>query len=164
MSVLRHVVLVVLAISLLGCGFKLRNDFSISEQFKTIALHSQEKHSALAKTLSKRLGLLGVNVLSLNASKGEHYTLVLLPEKLDRRLLSLFASGQVAEYELIYTCRYQLHAPDGDITDLQFELLREYQDDPDQVLAKSRELDLILDELQSEASDRIIRQFSLEQI
>ena len=37
---------------------------------------------------------------------------------------------------------------------------REYQDDPDQVLAKSRELDLVLDEMRAESADRMIRLLS----
>lgn len=50
--------------------------------------------------------------------------------------------------------------PSGDIRDFEFQLTREYQDDPDQVLAKSRELDLILAEMRRQAADRIIRQLS----
>jgi LPS-assembly lipoprotein len=37
---------------------------------------------------------------------------------------------------------------------------REYQDDPDQVLAKSRELELVLNEMRTESADRMIRLLS----
>ena len=41
-----------------------------------------------------------------------------------------------------------------------FDVMRDYQDDPDQVLAKSRELELVLDEMRAEAADIIIRRLS----
>lgn len=84
----------------------------------------------------------------------------LLPEKLERRLLSVYASGQVAEYELIYTVRYRVQFPDEEAIMATFDVMRDYQDDPDQVLAKSRELELVLDEMRAEAADIIIRRLS----
>ena len=46
----------------------------------------------------------------------------------------------------------------------QFEVVRDYQDDPDQVLAKSRELELMLDEMRDEAADIIIRRLSSQAV
>jgi LPS-assembly lipoprotein len=81
-------------------------------------------------------------------------------DQLERRLLSLFSSGQVAEYELVYTIGYQIQFPSQDALELEFDVTREYQDDPDAVLAKSRELDLIQNEMRHEAANRIIRQIA----
>ena len=74
--------------------------------------------------------------------------------------MSLFSTGQVAEYELVYTIRYQLQFPAQDAQEIEFDVTREYQDDPDAVLAKSRELDLIQNEMRREAANRIIRQIA----
>ena len=72
----------------------------------------------------------------------------------------MFATGQVAEYELIYNVRYTVLFSDGQALKTSFEVLREYQDDPDKVLAKSRELNLVVNEMRLEAADRIIRLLS----
>lgn len=153
-----------LIVSLLqGCGFKLRNDYQLSQQYSKMQVSSVERHSKLQKSLSNRLTFLAVNVVE----KREFFiddipTVYLQPEKLERRLLSLFPSGQVAEYELVYEVRYQFYTHSNkDPVEQSFTLYREYQDDPDQVLAKSRELELILDELRDQAADRIIRSLSI---
>jgi LPS-assembly lipoprotein len=41
-----------------------------------------------------------------------------------------------------------------------FELYRNYQDDPDNALAKAKELDLLLREIRKQASRRIVRELS----
>ena len=64
------------------------------------------------------------------------------------------------EYELIYTVKYQLIIDHEQTQDFSFELNRDYQDDPDKALAKSRELSLILSELRREAADHILRNLS----
>jgi len=164
---LKTTLLAVLSITITlmsGCGFKLRNDFQIAEPFHKVRVLNATQKSPLTDVLIKRLGVYSAEVINQTHPKQHHQfqvpTLFILPEKLERRLLSLFPTGQVAEYELVYFCQYQVQLPSGDIKDFEFQLTREYQDDPDQVLAKSRELDLILSEMRRQAADRIIRQLS----
>ncbi|OZB36659.1 MAG: hypothetical protein B7X50_13020, partial [Alishewanella sp. 34-51-39] len=76
------------------------------------------------------------------------------------RTLSLFANGQVAEYELIYKVEYRIQLPGEQEQFYQFELYRDYQDDPNQALAKAQELELLLSELRQQAANRIIRQLA----
>lgn len=152
-----------------GCGFTLRNDYRLDEEFRELVLVAREPNAPLPRILRQRLKVFNVDVIRPETEASAPPAapvpvLILYPESLDRRLLSLFQSGQVAEYELIYTCRYELTDKAGETRSYQFEIMREYQDDPDQVLAKSRELNLILNEMRKEAANRIIRQFSVEQI
>ena len=56
--------------------------------------------------------------------------------------------------------KYQLLLPGQDIQEFQFELTRDYQDDPNLALAKAKELDLMLGELRQQAANRILRQLS----
>lgn len=145
-----------------GCGFTLRNDFQVDSQFRQMRVLDATAASPLTKVLTKRLHVYQVEVVNRTTPDIHQQlkvpTIFVLPEKMDRRLLSLFPSGQVAEYELLYFCRYQVQMPSGEARDFEFQLSREYQDDPDQVLAKSRELDLILSEMRQLASDRIVSQ------
>ena len=71
--------------------------------------------------------------------------------------MSLFSYGQVAEYELIYSVHYQVRFTGEDAQDFRFELYRDYQDDPNLALAKSRELSLLLNEMRTAAADKILR-------
>jgi LPS-assembly lipoprotein len=72
----------------------------------------------------------------------------------------VFSSGQVAEYELIYSVDYQVIFPNAEPINNTVSVSREYQDDPQRILAKSRELELIMDEMRMETADRIIRLLS----
>ena len=167
----RLVLTLLLGMALLsGCGFKLRNDYELAKQFSELQVSSTERHSQLQQALTHRLAFLDVNVIAnRTAFTPQIATIHMQPENLERRLLSLFPSGQVAEYELVYSVDY-LYYPAHNTSDSNqapeaitknLKLTREYQDDPDQVLAKSRELDLILAELRRQAADRIIRSLSI---
>lgn len=145
-----------------SCGFHLRGTEALPPQLNYVAISSAQAHAPLARALVKRLDVYNIDGGTLAASPAPAKTVLihLQPEKLERRLLSVFATGQVAEYELIYGVRYQVVFPDKDPLDAYFEVLRDYQDDPEQVLAKSRELDIVLDEMRDEAADKIIRRIA----
>jgi LPS-assembly lipoprotein len=159
---MRMMMLVLATTMLGGCGFKLRNKYDLPDSIQQLRLNAQELNSPLKRTLGKKLKPFKINVLE--SSEGQQseddLSVYLMPDSLDRRLLSLFATGQVAEYELVYTVRYQLQFADHDAQTVEFDVTREYQDDPDEVLAKSRELDLVLGEMRDQAAERIIRQIA----
>ncbi|RDV26121.1 hypothetical protein DXV75_08580 [Alteromonas aestuariivivens] len=147
------------SILLAGCGFHLRGTQSLPEDANYVVIRSVEPHAPLARSLDKRLEVYDIEGGSNYPTEAQQSFVVieLLPEQLERRLLSVFSTGQVAEYELIFGVRYKVTFPGQQPIPAYFEILRDYQDDPDQVLAKSRELDLVLDEMRREAADRIIR-------
>ncbi|EGM76474.1 Rare lipoprotein B [Rheinheimera sp. A13L] len=147
-----------LASSLLltSCGFHLRGSLPL-ERYPAIFVDAK-KHSELASLLSEQLESNKVKLLSELDPKAP--ALMLQQDSLERRTLSLFPNGQVAEYELIYRVKYQLLLPDQEVVEYQFELTRDYQDDPNLALAKAKELDLLLQELRSQAASRIIRQLN----
>ncbi|WP_157980690.1 LPS assembly lipoprotein LptE [Aliidiomarina taiwanensis] len=77
-------------------------------------------------------------------------------EKLDRRILSLTPSGQVAEYEFIYTLPIRFVHASGQAQEQTIELSRDYQDDPNFALAKTREFELVIREMRSDAVQRAL--------
>jgi LPS-assembly lipoprotein len=147
-----------LASSLLltSCGFHLRGSLPL-ERYPAIFVDAK-KHSELAGLLSDQLESNKVKLLTELDPKAP--VLMLQQDSLERRTLSLFPNGQVAEYELIYRVQYQLLLPGQELQEFQFELTRDYQDDPNLALAKAKELDLLLQELRSQAASRIIRQLN----
>jgi LPS-assembly lipoprotein len=145
-----------------GCGFSLRGNYELPESVTQLRLGASDAHSALEREIKNELKPYDVDVID-NSVKGNSdvTNIYLLSDELDRRLLSLFSTGQVAEYELIYTVRYELQFANSDAELLEFDIKREYQDDPDAVLAKSRELELVLSEMRKQAALRIIHQISI---
>lgn len=152
-------------LTIVGCGFKLRGDYGLPAGIGQLQLLAQQKNTPLYRILWKQLQGFNVEILDNTIStKPGHQEIdaivYLASDKLERRLLSLFSTGQVAEYELVYTIKYHIQFPPQDPQEIEFDVTREYQDDPDAVLAKSRELDLIQKEMRQEAASRIIRQIA----
>ena len=164
----KYVIAAVLSVSTLlsGCGFHLRSGPSLPDNINTVAIDSARAHAPLARALDKHLNVYGLNSVdkSTQSATANNIHIYLLPEQLERQLLSVYPSGQVAEYELIYIVRYRVQFPGKEALMAQFEVVRDYQDDPDQVLAKSRELELMLDEMRDEAADIIIRRLSSQAV
>ena len=145
-----------LSLVLSSCGFTLRGTASLQ---KYPALYLQgDVHSELLTQLGAQL--VRNQVTLLDSPDASAPVFVFVDDSLKRRNLSLFTNGQVAEYELIYTLNYQLILPGQDPVPYRIELNRDYLDDPNRALAKSRELDLLLTELRSQAVSRVIRQLS----
>lgn len=152
---LQNTALLLCFVLLVGCGFKLRTASVLPEDLQNLVVTANNPDSQLFAELQKNLALSNINTTDESHASAE---LKLLNDSLTRRTLSLFPNGQVAEHELIYTVRYQLIRDQQKPITNSFELTRNYQDDPDNALAKSREMELILSELRAQASNLIIRQ------
>jgi len=138
-----------------GCGFQLRGDYLLAPELQTMFVSSVDKHGEFTRELTKQLKLNQVKVVRQLSS--DIPEMRILKDSLDRRTLSVFPNGQVAEYEIIYTVRYELRFSNKDPLPFSFEINRDYQDDPDNALAKSRELALMLSEMRQEAAARVLR-------
>ncbi|MGX5914477.1 LPS assembly lipoprotein LptE [Aliidiomarina sp. Khilg15.8] len=148
----RLLALSVLAVTLLSaCGFQLRGDYQIPPQLQEVSLQAPAR-SELANKLEAELRRYDVTI----RERGSDITHIeLLPDSLDRRVLSLLVSGQVAEYELIYNAPIRIHLADGDIEEHHIQVFRDYQEDPNFALAKTRELELVVTEMREEAVRRL---------
>ena len=145
-----------------GCGFKLRGNYLLAPELQNLYVGAADKHGELTRIVKQHLKMNQVNVVSQFTS--DIPELFILPDKLDRRTLSVFPNGQVAEYELIYTVNYQLRVANKEPQNFSFELYRDYQDDPNIALAKSRELNLMLSEMRKAAADKILRNMATIQL
>lgn len=159
-------IVVTFAVALQGCGFKLRGSQALPSYLNNVVIITQFDYLPLSRALDKRLpvyqlqSIVGEKTIPDGIEPTTVVVLKLQPEELERRLLSVFSTGQVAEYELIYSVNYEVIFPFAEPISASMKVAREYQDDPDQVLAKSRELELILDEMRDESADRMIRLLS----
>lgn len=156
---LRFFTIGLISLSLIaGCGFKLRGDHFIPAHFQTLHISSFDKHAEIVRLVKNQLKANDVNIQTQAAQHTA--TLRLIADSLDRRTLTLFPNGQIAEYELTYRVDFQVILPGKDEQTFVVEVARDYQDDPDRALAKSRELTLILSEMRQQAAERIIRQLA----
>ena len=157
----QNIAILLCSVVLSGCGFKLKKASVLPQEFKYLTVTAIDANSALYRQLKKQLVNAKVD-LSEDAigRQANSPHLVLNKDKLDRRTLSLFKNGQVAEYELTYHVAYEVLRPSQEPVKQYFELYRTYQDDPNKALAKAKELDIILAEMRLQASHRIVRELS----
>lgn len=141
-----------------SCGFHLKKASSLPDDLTTLVLSGDDENSALFGMLEKELTLSKVELIS--APRKNVAQLYLSKDRLERQTLSLFKNGQVAEYELAYSVSYRVKRPGKEVFEHTFELYRNYQDDPDNALAKAKELELLLNEIRMQASRRIVRELS----
>ncbi|SEK44462.1 LPS-assembly lipoprotein [Colwellia chukchiensis] len=152
----------VLVMLLTGCGFALRGNYLLAPELQTMSFSSVDPYGELTRIVKQHLTINDVNLVQRSSKAIPQMRI--LQDNLDRRTLSVFPNGQVAEYELIYTVRYQILLPEQDVQYFSFELNRDYQDDPDIALAKSRELSLMLREMRQEAANKILRDMASIQL
>ncbi|WP_371188990.1 LPS assembly lipoprotein LptE [Thalassotalea maritima] len=145
-----------LMVSLLtACGFKLRGDYLIPERLQTMYVSSQDPHGELTRVVKQHLTVNDITIIKSVTDDVPH--LRILKDSLNRRTLSLFENGQVAEYELTYTVRYEVMINEQERQYYDFNITRSYQDDPNRALAKTRELNLLRKEMRVAAADKILR-------
>lgn len=151
----RIIAMLTLVSMLSACGFHLRGDYLLDDELQTLYVSSSDVHGELTRLVKQHLSHNQVKVLKQRIAQVPE--LRIMSDTLDRRTLSVFENGQVAEYELIYAVHYQLRFTNEEPQDFRFELNRDYQDDPNLALAKSRELSLLLSEMRASAADKILR-------
>lgn len=152
-----------LTVSLLtACGFHLRGDYLLPDEMQTLYVSSQDPHGELTRFVKSHLK--DNDVVVVNKSSADIVELRILKDALNRRTLSLFENGQVAEYELTYSVRYEVRFEYKDNQRHSFEITRNYQEDPDRALAKSRELSLLRKEMRIEAANTILRNLATTEL
>ena len=149
--------LVLVCFLLSSCGFHLKKASSLPNDLKQLTLVGDDQKSALFSYLQTELAMSDVTLVPASEQSAQLY---LFKEQLERQTLSLFQNGQVAEYELAYSVSYVVKRPKQEAIEKRFELNRNYQDDPDNALAKAKELELLISEIRQQASRRIVRELS----
>ena len=139
-----------------GCGFRLQGNYQLPTSLQSLNVQSQDKFNEITRLVTAQLAQQKVEI---NTS-GTAPVLRLGKERFERGTLSLFSTGQVAEYELIYSLEYQLIEPNQEARPFTVTIRRDYLDDPQTAQAKSREREQLLREIRQQASRQIIQQLS----
>ncbi|WP_290654706.1 LPS assembly lipoprotein LptE [Idiomarina sp.] len=146
-------------ITLSACGFQLRDNYQLPATLQQMQLQSV---SSLQLEASLRQRLLTAGIQLSDQAAADVAQLRVLSDQLERRTLSLFESGQVAEYELLYRVNYQVIRNGELIIEDTIEVARDYQDDPNFALAKTREREMLVAEMRDDAARHLVRQMISE--
>src|SRR5690554_1603573 len=124
---IQRLLVTAVALSLLSaCGFQMRGSYQVPAQLSQVSVEAPMR-SELASRLLNEFQQHDIEVVERDHNVTH---IELLDDTLDRRVLSLLVSGQVAEYELIYTVPVQVHTLDGRVESHQIQVFRDYQEDP----------------------------------
>ncbi|CAB0149616.1 LPS-assembly lipoprotein LptE [Pseudidiomarina piscicola] len=150
---MRTLLLGLFSLLLVACGFQLQGNYKLPADLQQLRIDAPQ-FSEFAATARERFRLAGAELVHDSSVT----TVEIVSDSLTRRTLSLSASGQVAEYELIYTVNYLLRQQQGQNQALQVEVFRDYQDDPNFALAKTREREVLVAEMREQAAQQLVRQ------
>ncbi|WP_028117023.1 LPS assembly lipoprotein LptE [Ferrimonas senticii] len=136
-----------------GCGFRLQGHYQYPPELAQVQLLSSDEYGELHRLLQDTLRLHGIQVVA----DDDKPQIQLGNESLSRTTLSLFPSGQVAEYELQYSVQFSVQLPNQEAQPFQVNVRRDYLDDPRTALAKNRELESLKEDMRHNAADQIMR-------
>lgn len=154
---IKRIALAIIALVIMtsaGCGFKLQRSYQIPEQLNQLSLSSTDEYSELSRLVREQLRLNNVKIVD---AASDIPVLRLVTDSLERSTLSLYPTGHVAEYELIYLVEFVVVLPGKEAQPFKVEIRRDYLDDPRTALAKSREMELLTKEMRIQAADRILQ-------
>lgn len=148
--------LLVAALLLSGCGYRLRGDIALPRDVRTVHVRAP---AALGQDIRTLLESGGV-ALTPNRAEADA-SISVSDERYDKRVLSVDpTTGKEREFELAYTVSFVVTRRDGTkvIADGRVNLLRDFIFDPDEVLGKSREEDVLREEMRRDVAQQMMRQ------
>jgi|GEM_PF-2448598 len=137
-----------------GCGFHLKHNDGLVDKYPQIFLQSSDPNGELARLIKLRLRGSGIKIAASPAA--DIATLKVESERRSSRTISLYVNAQNAEQELSYNLAYSIASPDYQMQSFSVNLYRDFLENSAQALAKSREAELLTQELRVIAADHII--------
>ena len=136
-----------------GCGFHLKHNDGLVEKYPQIVLQSTP-NTDLTRLIKLRLRGAGITIVDTTT---EGATILKIgSEQRSSRTISLYVTAQNAEQELGYNLSYSIQSTGYEAQNFNVNLYRDFLDDSEQALAKSRESELITKEFRIIAADHII--------
>jgi LPS-assembly lipoprotein len=146
--------------SLAGCGFHLRGQSLEAGNFGNVYVQSRGGGTLGAEL---RLSLEDAGVRSVDKASDADVIVTVADERFVRSVLSVDPNtGKAREYEIVYRATYSARRRDGSavVGEQQIEIARDYVFDPDAVLGKSREEDVLREEMRRDAVQQILGRLS----
>jgi LPS-assembly lipoprotein len=151
--------MLVIAMTLSGCGFKLRGQAALP--FESIYIETGG-FSLLGAEL-RRVIRTGSKTRIAERADDAEVILRIVAERQEKHVLSLSTAGKVREFELRYRLAYRLldRAANDIVPPGEIELRRDLTYDDTQVLAKESEEALLYEDMKSDAVQQMLRRLSV---
>ena len=152
------VTVLLMALLVSGCGFKLRGSVEIPDSLKRVYFTAAQETQAVKA--ARRL--LKSNGVSFVASSGSApYHLEILGETSKRRAATLTSSAKAREYELRSTLQFQVRGRDKKLVIPSTELVVErfYTFDEDNITAGDAEEALLRREMRDNLAQQLVRRY-----
>ncbi len=151
---LRRIVLTGIVLTLAGCGFQLRGQYTLP--FASVYVSTPDA-SIVATELKRELSNSPARLMT--AAKGADAQLNIINDRRDRQILSLSGAGRVREYELKLRVSYQLVDGKGGVliptSDIQLSRILSYDDS--RIIAKQQEEALLYQDMERDTVRQILR-------
>lgn len=157
--VLLTLIATVFTMAISGCGFQLKGTGNSSAYDLTgipVAVVTGDRLSELSKALTSELSILGAEL----TSPAQGVSIVQLGnEKFQTRNLSLTAEARAAEIELTMSVKFSL-SKDGEelIAQTEASVIRQFLNDPQNVVGKTEEMNLLRQEMRRDLAAQVTRQ------
>ena len=147
-------------VSLVACGFTLQGTGQLPEQMRATYLDTPKPRSEFAVALRRTLAGRDQPLVATRAEASA--VLQLLEDEAGERVLSVSATGVPEELELYHTVRFRVRAGNRLlIRDEQLTVTRDYRYDPNDILGKRREAQVLQDAVVQDLVNLMLRRLDL---
>lgn len=161
----RYLTALILAATLTGCGFHLRNKLALPADMPAVQVDSAVRYSELVKFLNRGLRSSGATVvedgdtLAVAGKTPGVARLLIRSERWGDLPIAIDGQGRAQEYSLRYAVVFSFLRPDGGVIvpEQAVELSRDYVAPPQDSTGTTTEREILADELRREMSASILR-------
>jgi LPS-assembly lipoprotein len=160
----RYLIALILAASLAGCGFHLRNTLTLPADTPAVKVESSVRYSELVKLLNRGLRASGATIIEEDqalptAERAGVARLQIRSERWGDLPIAIDAQGRAQEYSLRYAVVFSFLRPDGSVLvpEQVIEMARDYVSQPTDATGTTTEREILADELRREMSASILR-------
>jgi LPS-assembly lipoprotein len=142
-----------------GCGFHLQGHKPLPEALRVTFVQAADRQSDFVQDLRKELLTSGAHL----TRQSEEATAVvrILTDNFQRRVLSVSATDQPAEFEITYTVRFSVSIADKEVLAPQeVSAVRDYTFDETILLAKENEETILREALARDLADVVMRRLA----
>ncbi len=158
---IRSLFALVLATSLVGCGFHLRSKLTLPDDTPAVKVESSVRYSELVKLLERGVRASGTSVVAADAgTAGEKFArLQVRSERWGDLPIAIDAQGRAQEFSLRYAVVFVFYRHDGSVLvpEQVIELSRDYVSPPVDATGTTTEREILADELRREMAASILR-------
>lgn len=152
-------VLVCVALSLGGCGWRLQGRERLSENLTVIYVDAEDRYTDFNRALRDRLRAAGAKVTE--RSSDATAVVRITKDQSGQRVLSVSARNTPEEYEVFYSVEYSVTSGATELIASQpLEVTRDYSYDTTAVLAKQREQSVLREALAQDLASLVLRRLA----